>query len=40
MLTSCDRRRSRFSVALTLLLFAVLLTPFTARAQGSKRTFG
>src|SRR5215510_15663236 len=34
MLTSCDRRRSLFSVALVLLLGAVLLTPLIARAQG------
>src|SRR5262245_1289332 len=40
MLTSCDRRRSRFSVALVLLLGAVLLTPLIVRAQGGKPTPG
>src|SRR5262249_47470444 len=36
MLTSCDRRRSLFSVALVLLLGPVLLPPVVARAQGGR----
>src|SRR5262249_38482938 len=36
MLTSCGRRRSCFSVALVLLLGAVLLTPLIVRAQAGK----
>jgi peptide/nickel transport system substrate-binding protein len=36
MLTSCDRRRSRFSVALVPLLGALLLIPLAAQGQSGK----